>query len=243
MKLVKIKSITFFIICFTSINLFASLSNHPSSFKETVIRRGTKTVELHISNSISSPLSYSFNIAKNWLKVTPSTGSVGGNQTITVLLNLDATNLNDGVYSTQITLNDPHHGGLSIPIELNVTTITDIKEDKSVPTEFKLMQNYPNPFNPSTIISFSIPEAQNVSLIVYDLLGKEVAALINEFMQPGLYNSQSCLAADRFSILPGGRQVLNLPAGRQGSQLSSGIYFYRLKTDRFTQTKKMLLTK
>ena len=94
-----------------------------------MVRGGTKTVELHISNSISSPLGYSFNITKNWFKVTPPTGSVGGNQTITVLLNLDATNLNDGVYSTQITLNDPHHGGLSIPIQLTVATATGIEKE------------------------------------------------------------------------------------------------------------------
>ncbi len=222
MRLIKIKSITFFILCFTSINLFASLSNHPSSFKETVVRGGTKTVELHISNSISSPLGYSFTIPVSWVKASSSTGSVGSNATLTLNLIFDASNLIDGKYNTTISLNDPHHGGLSIPIELNVSTTTDIEEVKSVPTEFKLMQNYPNPFNPSTIISFSIPEEQNVSLIVYDVLGKEVAVLINKFMQTGSYNSQ-------FTIL--------------NSQLSSGIYFYRLKTDRFTQTKKMLLTK
>ncbi|MBA4407407.1 hypothetical protein C0389_09040 [bacterium] len=229
MKLIKIKSITFFIIGFTSINLFASLSNHPSSFKETVVRGGTKTIELHISNSISSPLGYSFTIPVGWVKGSPPNGSVGGNATLTVNLVFDATNLVEGKYNTAISLNDPHHGGLSIPIELTVSKTTDIKENKSVPTEFKLMQNYPNPFNPSTIISFSIPESQHVSLIVYDLLGKEVAVLVNEFRQPGSYNSQ-------FSTSPTGRQVLN-------SQLSSGIYFYSLKTDRFTQTKKMLLTK
>jgi hypothetical protein len=222
MKLNKIKSIIFFVICFTSINSFASLSNHPSSFKETVVRGGTKTVELHISNSISSPLGYSFTIPVSWVKGSPPTGNVEGNATLTVNLIFDASNLTEGKYNTTISLNDPHHGGLSIPIELTVSTTTDIKEEQSVPTEFKLMQNYPNPFNPSTIISFSIPETQHVSLIVYDLLGKEVAVLVNEFKQPGSYNSQ-------FAIL--------------NSQLSSGIYFYTLKTDRFAQTKKMLLTK
>ena len=220
MKLIKIKSITFFIICFTSINLFASLSNHPSSFKETVVRGGTKTVELHISNSISSPLGYSFNITKNWFKVTPPTGSVGGNQTITVLLNLDATNLNDGVYSTQITLNDPHHGGLSIPIQLTVATATGIEKEKETPNDFRLLQNYPNPFNPSTTISFSLPKDQNVSLIVYDVLGKQVQTLVNEFLPLGNYSLKF-----------------------DATGLSSSIYFYILKTDRFTQTKKMLLTK
>ena len=222
MKLIKIKSITFFIICFTSINLLASLSNHPSSFKETVVRGGTKTVELHISNSISSPLGYSFTIPVGWIKASPSTGSVGGNTTLNVNLIFDSSNLVEGKYNTTISLNDPHHGGLSIPIELTVSTTTDIKEIKSVPNEFQLMQNYPNPFNPSTIISFSIPESQHVSLIVYDLLGKEIAVLVNEVKQAGSYNLQ-------FAIL--------------NSQLSSGIYFYRLKTERFTQTKKMFLVK
>lgn len=220
MKLTEIKSITFFIISFTSINLFASLSNHPSSFKETVVRGGTKTVELHISNSISSPLGYSFNITKNWFKVTPPTGSVGGNQTITVLLSLDATNLNDGVYSTQITLNDPHHGGLSIPIQLTVTTTTGIEKENETPNDFRLLQNYPNPFNPSTTISFSLPKDQNVSLIVYDVLGQQVQTLVNKHLPLGNY----FLKFD----------VVSLP---------SGIYFYRIQTEQFTQVKKMILTK
>lgn len=222
MKMNRTKLLLITIFSFISINTFASLSNHPSSFKETVVRGGTKTVELHISNSISSPLGYSFTIPVGWVKGSPPTGSVGGNATLTVNLVFDASNLTEGKYNTTISLSDPHHGGLSIPIELTVSTTTDIKEDKSVPTEFKLMQNYPNPFNPSTIISYSIPEAQNVSLIVYDLLGKEIAVLVNELKQPGIYNSQ-------FAIL--------------NSQFSSGIYFYTLRTNRFTQTKKMLLTK
>jgi len=220
MKLIKIKSITFFILCFTSINLFASLSNHPSSFKETVVRGGTKTVELHISNSIASPLGYTFNITRNWLKVTPSTGSVGGNQTITVLLSLDATNLNDGVYSTQITLNDPHHGGLSIPIQLTVATATGIEKEKETPTDFRLLQNYPNPFNPSTTISFSLPKDQTVSLIIYDVLGGHVQTLVNKYLPLGYYSLKFDSAG-----------------------LPSGIYFYRIQTEQFTHVKKMILTK
>lgn len=222
MKMNRTNILLIIAFSFISSNMFASLSNHPSSFKETVVRGGTKTVELHISNSIASPLNYSFTIPVGWIKGSPPTGSVGGNATVTVSLVFDASNLTEGKYNTTISLSDPHHGELSIPVELTVSTTTDIKEDQSVPMEFRLMQNYPNPFNPSTIISFSIPEAQHVSLIVYDLLGKEVAALVNEIKQPGSYNSQ-------FAIL--------------NSQLSSGIYFYTLKTDRFTQTKKMLLTK
>lgn len=222
MRTTQLKALLILTFSFISMNIYASLSNHPASYKENVIKGSTKTVELHISNSLSSPLGYSFTITAGWVRATPPTGEVGGNATLTVNLILDATNLAEGVYSTTVTLIDPHHGGLSIPIELSVSSTTDIKEKQSVPTEFMLMQNYPNPFNPSTIISYSIPETQNVSLIVYDLLGKEVAVLVNEVKQPGSYNTQ-------FAI--------------PNFQLSSGIYFYTLKTDRFAQTRKMLLTK
>jgi len=95
------------------------------------------------------------------------------------------------------------------------------EEDNVTPTEFELLQNYPNPFNPSTNISFSIPTASEVSLKVYDLLGREVATLINnERMQAGL-------------------QSVTFDAGH----LSSGVYIYQLTSGQNTSTKKMLLIK
>lgn len=86
------------------------------------------------------------------------------------------------------------------------------------PFRFELQQNYPNPFNPSTRISFSVETASLVSLKVYNALGKEVAVLINEEMEPGEYT-----------------------ADFDGSLLSSGVYFYQLTADKFSQTKKMIL--
>jgi hypothetical protein len=91
-----------------------------------------------------------------------------------------------------------------------------------LPAQFKLEQNFPNPFNPETIISYQIAKASQVSLKVFDLLGREVATLVNEFKPAGNYNSQ-------FSI--------------RNSQYSSGIYFYRLQAGEFTETKKMILLK
>ncbi len=108
--------------------------------------------------------------------------------------------------------------------------VTAVKDNSTnLPINFDLSQNYPNPFNPSTVISYQLPVAGHVSLKVFDMLGREVVTLIDEFKQAGKYNSQ-------FSIL-------NLPAGRQGSQLSSGIYFYTIQAGNFTQTKKMILMK
>ncbi len=89
-----------------------------------------------------------------------------------------------------------------------------------VPDAFNLSQNYPNPFNPVTKIAFDIPKQGFVTLTVYDALGKEVATLINEFITSGSYN-------------------VNFDA----SKLTSGVYFYRLQTQGFVQTKRMVLVK
>jgi hypothetical protein len=89
-----------------------------------------------------------------------------------------------------------------------------------IPETYSLSQNYPNPFNPTTNIKFAIPTAGNVKLVVYDLLGREVYTLVNEMKTAGNY-------------------VVDFDA----SELSSGVYFYKLETGSFTQTKKMLLVK
>lgn len=102
--------------------------------------------------------------------------------------------------------------------------VVSVKENptEKIPTEFRLEQNYPNPFNPSTVIKWQLSVGSFVTLKVYDLLGREVATLVNEFKQAGIYNSQ-------FST--------------QNSKFNSGVYFYRLQAGNFVQTKKMLLIK
>lgn len=89
-----------------------------------------------------------------------------------------------------------------------------------IPNYFSLGQNYPNPFNPSTSIKFSLPKAELVTLKVYDVLGKEVAVLVNEMKQPGFYD-----------------------VNFNGSNLASGIYFYRIEAGEFTAVKKLMLVK
>jgi hypothetical protein len=92
--------------------------------------------------------------------------------------------------------------------------------NSEIPGEFSLEQNYPNPFNPVTTIKFSIPHASFVKLLVYDITGREAAELINQQMNAGIYTVDF-----------------------DASELSSGVYFYRFITDRFTGVKKMNLIK
>lgn len=109
-----------------------------------------------------------------------------------------------------------------------VKTITDVSKE-NYPTQFILHQNYPNPFNPSTTIEFVVPNIvpkyssllQHVTLTIYDVLGKEIARLIDEFKLPGKYSVQ-------FS---------------PPSKISSTVYFYRLKIGDFTDVKKMIFIK
>lgn len=102
-----------------------------------------------------------------------------------------------------------------VPTAVNYNVIT-------IPGSFALMQNYPNPFNPETVIGYQLPAAGFVTLKIYDVLGKEVATLVNEFKQAGSYNVQ--LLADSY-------------------RLSSGIYFYRITAGNNTAVKKMVVMK
>lgn len=97
----------------------------------------------------------------------------------------------------------------------------DVEDDQiNVPAEYSLTQNYPNPFNPSTQISFSVPTTQNVALKVFNVAGQEVASLHN-------------------GSATAGKHIVNFDA----SNLSSGIYFYRIEAGSFVQTRKMMLVK
>jgi hypothetical protein len=96
--------------------------------------------------------------------------------------------------------------------------ITNVEADENIPNSFSLDQNYPNPFNPTTKISWQSAVGSHQIIKVFDVLGKEVATLANEFRDAGRYEVEF-----------------------DGSALSSGVYFYELIADGFTQTKKMIL--
>ena len=96
-----------------------------------------------------------------------------------------------------------------------VSAIEDI-----LPQKFELEHNYPNPFNPSTTITFALPRAQHVTIKVFDIMGREIAELVNNNVKAGVHK-------------------LNFDGGR----LASGQYFYKIETKGFSKIRKMLLVK
>ncbi|HEY3249936.1 MAG TPA: T9SS type A sorting domain-containing protein [Ignavibacteria bacterium] len=107
------------------------------------------------------------------------------------------------------------HCGIYIPIPVGI-----YNNSNELPATFRLDQNYPNPFNPVTTISFGLPKASNVRLIIYDILGREVAVLVNEFVKAG-----------------------NHSVDFDASEIASGVYLYKLVAVNFVETKKMMLIK
>jgi hypothetical protein len=116
-----------------------------------------------------------------------------------------------------------HNPGGGVEIRGNLgpgsAVITEVQQlSNTFPESFSLGQNYPNPFNPTTTIDFEVKKSGLVSLRIFNLLGQEVATLVNE-------------------IRPAGTYRVSFNAG----SLTTGVYFYRLTADNFTQTKRMLL--
>jgi hypothetical protein len=148
-------------------------------------------------------------VAGSWAAI----GFVEGNGTSTepISYSFNDKNLESGSYKyrlKQIDFNGSFE--LSKTVEIKISS----------PIEFALFQNYPNPFNPTTSIKYTVGSRRFVTLKVYNLLGKEVASLVNEYIEAGSYE-------------------INFSA----SNLSSGIYLYKLQAGDFTQTRKMTLVK
>ena len=106
---------------------------------------------------------------------------------------------------------------LAVPSNI-LTTVRNGSPD--LPVRFALRQNYPNPFNPTTVVSYELPQASEVKLVVYDVLGREVAVLVNERKLPGRYTVKF-----------------------DATDVASGVYFYRLQAGSFVEVKKLVVLK
>jgi flagellar hook assembly protein FlgD len=99
-----------------------------------------------------------------------------------------------------------------------VTSVAPVSS--TIPREFNISQNYPNPFNPRTTIRLDVPQASNVNITVFNILGREVATIVNEELKPGEYEVQW-----------------------DATDVASGTYFYKVTAGNFVQTRKMVLLK
>jgi len=139
---------------------------------------------------------------------------------------LDSSIISDTIYSCGLSLvwdtipdfHDRWNFGPKFPVK--ILSATNVNENSNLPQEFVLYQNYPNPFNPTTKISWQSSVGSWQTLRIYDNLGNEVTTLVDEYRSAGIYESKF-----------------------DASELSSGLYFYRLTQGNLSETKKMLLLK
>ena len=157
--------------------------------------------------------------SNNVVSVDPSSGIVSPSSSQLITLTLDAQGLGAGNYTGEVNIST-NGGNINIPIDF----LVGLEDISVLPNNFELHQNYPNPFNPTTVIGFSLPRETNVTLSVYDILGKEIVKLVEGKKNAGYYN----ISFDASSIAEG---------------ISSGLYIYRLSTDHMSHSKKMMLIK
>jgi hypothetical protein len=200
---------------FSVVNSGNNLTQDFTLFKANSTISGRVTVE---SNSPAGPV-----------QVYGSSTDSANVQTTTDANGYFTLHVSDQIYNYTIFLgNTPvgyvfpnpvaHPGDTNVNINL---TLTDVKlVDSGIPKTFALSQNYPNPFNPSTKIQYEIPKASFVHLTVYNVIGQQVAELVNHEQSPGKYSVTF-----------------------DGANVTSGIYFYRIEAGSFVQTNKMILLK
>lgn len=172
---------------------------------------------------VENNLATIFKLPAFWLFPEFSGGYALPGQSVDLDITFDATELNDGRYTgyLRINSNDPDNPVYAVYCTLTVGELVDIDDIAgNIPSAFSLNQNYPNPFNPSTSIQYALPEQSHVTIIIYDILGRQVERLMDRVQPAGYYDL-----------------VWN------ASDKRSGVYFARLETESHTGTIKMVLLK
>jgi hypothetical protein len=143
----------------------------------------------------------------------------GDAQLITVAFEVPSTSVPGDIWEADLIINN-NTITPDITIPLEVTVVPAVYEEELLPLEYALYQNYPNPFNPMTMIRFDLRERSHVVLEVYNIMGRKVATVVNRTMDAGRYSAEF-----------------------DGTQLASGLYFYRISANNFNDLKKMILVK
>ena len=175
-----------------------------------------------LQNSTGDKLGiYSMKFKHDWAVIAPAAGAVEGGQQREVTLTADLDGFRTATHTLSLFFSsDVLATTFEVPVTINVTGSSAEPRVEPIPSEYALRQNYPNPFNPSTTITYDLRSAGHTTLVVYDVTGREVAALVDGVQQSGVHSV-------RFD----------------GAGLASGVYFYRLQSGDFTRTAKMVLLK
>jgi hypothetical protein len=182
----------------------------------TIIDYDETKIKLNIYDNLDNeiynyPLSVFIKVPQSWEYVLKKQGEA-----------VDTLNVFTNDSGKVVLANIIPDGGIVSLLNMNFSGADDIAD--FIPVDIQLFQNYPNPFNPRTNIRYSISSRQFVNLKVYDILGNEIATLVNEDKTAGTYEVE-------FSY------------GLNHSNLPSGVYFYQLRAGNFIETKKMILSK
>ena len=182
----------------------------------------TELLSSNDKNELKSEMSDENSIS--WLDENPLSGTINssGNQNVNIVFNSNGLNPNTS-YTGELNIqsNDPLLPVKIIRVRLNVGPL-GIQNNLSnnIPDVYELRQNFPNPFNPSTKINYALPKEGSVMLKVFDILGKEVAVLVNEYKPAGYYELEF-----------------------DASAFASGLYFYSIESLNYKETRRMLLVK
>ena len=164
-------------------------------------------------------------VTPKWLSTTDS-GYVHYLETSPINISVNTNNLEFGYYESKILVENIITGQKdSVKVELSVEEVNVSIDQSNIPSIFSLTQNYPNPFNPNTQIGYALPKEEYVTLLIFDLLGREVITLVDEVQSPG-YRTINWNGMDNL-----------------GNNSGAGMYFYHLTAGHFSHTKKMVLLK
>ncbi len=199
----------------------------PTAIRDTLALGDSVTNTISIRNTGGGALNFVVldTAGVSWLAIDPLIGSVDSGMSATVTLTVKSAGLRtDTTYAALLAVvsNDPVRPTTAVVLTLRVKRTTSVSTITQTPLAFALHQNYPNPFNPETNISFDLPTDAFASLKVFNLIGQEVATIVNERLEAGTHSFK--VAADNCG-------------------LASGVYLYRIVSNDFVQTRKMILMK
>ena len=204
-------------------------SPHGSASVESIIQevvgQGTFTQQIELMSDGGCAWDYSIEVlAGNWLAVSPATGLIWPDQSQEVNVIFNTTGMQGGVYTGELEIShNGTDGRITIPVTLDVATAAD--PGRSLPQEFALHGNYPNPFNGYTDIAFDLPTAGPVNITVHNLLGQQVATLLNETRAAGFHKISWNARTDT------------------GQELTTGLYFLRVNMGGRDFVSKMVLAR